>query len=89
MEELITFLRSDSGRTLCYILIFVGIMDIAVNRIVLGMHIKKLGQGMLPAMPPQQKEAIEKKIKGVQGIIQITTFMGLSFIAFAVFGLTR
>ncbi len=89
MEELITFLSSDVGKLVCYVLIFVGITDILVIRIVLGINIKKLEQGILPGMPPQQMEVIEKKIKTMQSIIQITTFSGLAFIAFAVFGLTR
>ncbi|MEQ1705281.1 MAG: hypothetical protein ABL867_04850 [Rickettsiales bacterium] len=89
MEELITFLSSDVGKLVCYVLMFVGITDILVIRIVLGINIKKLEQGILPGMPPQQMEVIEKKIKTMQSIIQITTFSGLAFIAFAVFGLTR
>lgn len=89
MEELITFLSSDVGKLVCYVLMFVGITDILVIRIVLGINIKKLEQGILPGMPLQQMEVIEKKIKTMQSIIQITTFSGLAFIAFAVFGLTR
>jgi len=89
VEELITFLSSDVGKLVCYAFMFVGVTDILVIRIVLGINIKKLEQGMLPGMPPQQMEVIEKKIKTMQSIIRITTFSGLAFIAFAVFGLTR
>lgn len=89
MEELTTFLSSDSGRILCYVLIFVGVMDIIVAKLFFGKNIKKLELSILPAMPPEQKELIEKKIKGLQSIIRITIFYGVAFIAFAVFGLTR
>lgn len=89
MEELTTFLSSETGRILCYVLIFLGIADILVAKIFFGKNIKKFEQSISPAMPPKQKEAIEKKIKGMQSIIKITIFYGLAFIAFAVFGLTR
>lgn len=89
MEQLTTFFTSDVGRLVCYALIFIGITDILIMRIVLGINIRKLEQGISPAMSPQQREPIEKKIKAMQSIIQITTFLGSVFIAFAVFGLTR
>jgi|CXWL01.1.fsa_nt_gi hypothetical protein len=89
MEQLITFLSSDIGKLVCYALIFVGVTDIIVLRIVFGINIKKLEEKMSPAMSPEKRKPIEKQIKNIQTIIRLTTFVGFAFIAVAVFGLTR
>ncbi len=89
MEELTTFLSSDIGRILCYVLIFVGITDILIARLVFGNILKKTEQLISPAMSPEQRKPLDKKIEGMKLVMKVVTVSGFAFIAVAVFGLTR
>lgn len=89
MEQFIAFLTSQVGQILCYVLIFVGVTDILIVRLVFGNIIKKNEQLILPTMSPEQKKIIEKKIDALQLAMKIITISAVAFIAVAVFGLTR
>jgi len=89
MEQLVEFLTSQQGKILCYVMLFLGIMDIGIVRIVLGRNIKKLEQTISPAMSLEKRQPIEKQIQGLQMTARLTISGGLGFIALAIFGLTR
>ncbi len=89
MEQLIVFLTTTDGRIVCFALLGAGILDLVVPRVIFDRNIKKLEEKISTVMSPEKRQPIEKQIQNIQTIVRLTTFAGFTFIAVAVFGLTR
>lgn len=88
MEQLVAFLSSYEGKLVSGALLGVGVLDLLLANIVFGKAIKNLEQTISPTMSPEKRQPIEKQIINMQKIIRFITFMGFSFAAFGIFGLT-
>ena len=83
MENLIHFLSSQNGKIICAVLLFIGVNDILIGKLVIGGIIKKLEYSNSPSMNTA------KKIKNLQQVIKMLNVMGCAFIVFAIWGFTR
>ena len=89
MEDLIAFLVTDAGKILCVALIFIGISDVVIVRLIFGKKIVALEQKLISGISTEQNGDIKNKIKGFEVIKNVVTISGIVFIAFGIFGLTR
>lgn len=89
MDALVSFLTSDSGRIVCYVLLFVGMVDIAVMPVVLGKTIGRIEQTLATVMTAEKRKQAEMQLRSMQLVVRAMKIMGGMFVAFAVFGLTR
>ncbi|MEQ1789731.1 MAG: hypothetical protein ABL857_04735 [Rickettsiales bacterium] len=89
MEQLVGFLSSDSGKVVCYALLIVGCIDVFVIPMILKKIIGKNEAKLPEALTAEKLKNAEAKAKNMQIIVRITRNMGMAFIVFAIFGLTR
>lgn len=92
MESLLSVFYGEAGKIVSFVLVAVGMIDIAMTRIPLFPLCKKkleLLKKSEQTFAPEEKSRIEKNLKGILTLEKILTAFGAALIALGIFGLTR
>lgn len=90
MEPIAAFLATEAGKILAVVLLIIGISDIIIAKLIFGRQIARTEEQVsFAALPPDKREPLEGRIKGLQYASRTVITTGIVFILFGIYGITR